>query len=547
MRTRTALVLLSWFLLVGGSLPAAQAQPPAQLVQPATLVFQNREIVVLRAVVLGYAPEQRAAAAAERLRRIAEEPQGNEEVTARPISEGLLVEVGGRAVFVIAPGDVNTLVGETAPSIGERVIADLTLALSASREQRDLVSMARAAGAALAATAMFLLLVWGLVRGGAWVGNRLQSLSVNLVSYLRVGGHVAVSPSGIGRGVKQAVVLTGWLIGLFLAYLWLTFLLARFPYTRPWGEQLRDFLLEVLGTVARAIAQAIPGLVFVVVIGLLARLLTRMVTAFMERVETGRIKLSWLDADTAQPTRRILNAALWLFALAMAYPYLPGSQSEAFKGLSVLVGLMVTIGASGIVGQAASGLILVYSRALRRGEYVRIGETEGTVAEVGLFATRVRTGLGEEVVLPNAVIVSNTTKNYSRAVAGGSGFVLNTTLTIGYSTPWRQVQAMLLEAARRTPGILAEPTPFVVQTALSDFYVEYRLVAYAGPELPAKRARVLDALHANIQDVFNEYGVQIMSPHYMMDTPQPQVVPKEKWHDPPAVPAQRPDTGPVTG
>ena len=220
----------------------------------------------------------------------------------------------------------------------------------------------------------------------------------------------------------------------------------------------------------------------------------------------------------------------------MAYPYLPGSGSEAFKGLSVLVGVMISIGASGIVGQAAGGLMITYTHTLRLGEYVRIGDTEGTVTDLGIFATRVRTGMGEEVTLPNAYVVANTIKNYSRVVTGGHGFVLDTQVTIGYATPWRQVHAMLLQAAQRTAGLLAEPKPFVVQTALSDFYVEYRLVCYAGPEAPQQRALALDALHANIQDVFNEYGVQIMSPHYMMDPAQPQVVPKEKWYAPPAQP-----------
>jgi small-conductance mechanosensitive channel len=202
----------------------------------------------------------------------------------------------------------------------------------------------------------------------------------------------------------------------------------------------------------------------------------------------------------------------------------------------VLARMMISIEASGIVGQAAGGLMITYTRTLRMGEYVRVGDTEGTVTDLGIFATRVRTGLGEEVTLPNAYVVANTIKNYSRVVTGGRGFVLDVQVTIGYATPWRQVQAMLLTAAQRTPGLLPEPAPFVVQTALSDFYVEYRLVCYAGPEGPRPRAMVLDALHANIQDVFNEHGVQIMSPHYVTDPPQPQVVAKENWYAPPARP-----------
>ena len=226
---------------------------------------------------------------------------------------------------------------------------------------------------------------------------------------------------------------------------------------------------------------------------------------------------------------------VWLFAAAMAYPYLPGSGTEAFKGLSVLVGLMISIGASGIVGQAASGLILMYTRTLVPGEYVRIGDNEGTVVEMGMFTTRMRTGLGEELALPNTLVLGTATRNYSRAVKG-AGFVVDATVTIGYDAPWRQVHAMLVEAARRTDGLLAEPAPVVFQVALADFYVEYRLVAQASLEQPRARAEVISALNQNIQDVFNEHGVQIMSPHYLGDPAQPKVVAKANWYASPAAP-----------
>jgi hypothetical protein len=190
---------------------------------------------------------------------------------------------------------------------------------------------------------------------------------------------------------------------------------------------------------------------------------------------------------------------------------------------------MISLGASSVVGQAAAGLILTYTRTLRPGEFVRIGEHEGTVTEMGMFTTRIRTGLGEVLTIPNAMITGSVTKNYSRTVQG-AGYIVDTTVTIGYDTPWRQVEAMLLEAALRTPGILPRPVPQVFQTALSDFYPEYRLVAQASPSEPLSRAQLLSMLHANIQDVFNEYGVQIMSPHYLGDPQQEKCVPKARWY-----------------
>jgi small-conductance mechanosensitive channel len=166
---------------------------------------------------------------------------------------------------------------------------------------------------------------------------------------------------------------------------------------------------------------------------------------------------------------------------------------------------------------------------------VRIGDNEGTVTELGMFATRLRTGLGEEVSISNTSVLAATIKNYSRAVPG-TGFVVDTVVTIGYSTPWRQVEAMLKEAARRTDEIVQDPEPVVRQTALHDFYAEYRLIAYSPAERPVVRAEILHRLHGHIMDVFNEYGVQIMSPHYMVDPAQPHVVPKDQWFAAPAKP-----------
>jgi small-conductance mechanosensitive channel len=289
--------------------------------------------------------------------------------------------------------------------------------------------------------------------------------------------------------------------------------------------------------IARAIVEALPGLVLVAVIFLMARGVIWLAAVFFDRVGNGRIQVGWLDSDTVRPTQRIFSFVIFVFALAMAYPYLPGADTEAFKGLSVLVGVMISLGGASVIGQAFSGLILMYIKSFRSGDYVRIGDTEGTVVELGMFATRIRTGMGEEITLPNAGIMGTVTRNYSRAVPG-SGYVVDTVVTIGYSTPWRQVHAMLEEAARRTTNVVQTPPPIVRQTALTDYYVEYRLIAYTPVELPVARAEVLSQLHGHIQDVFNEYGVQIMSPHYMMDPSAPQVVPKEQWHLPPASPGK---------
>lgn len=519
-----------------GVVLAAWATFASAAPEPATLSLYNREIVTFRAPMLNYSPEERAAAARGRIDD-AIERGGAGEVTLKSHAEGILVEIDGRTVFLVQPGDLNTLGDETLETAAASARDRLTGALAAMHEARGSGPWLKAGALALLGTLVWLLVLRVLVRGNRWVGKRVSAAVQQHAEHLKVGGVVAVQSRHFGVLVQRSVAIVAWVLGAIATYGWLTFVLERFAYTRPWGEQLEGQLVEYAGRFGLAIVGAIPGLFTVAVIVVITRVVIRLLRLFFDRVEAGEIRMGWLDAELVRPTRRIANVILWLFALAMAYPYLPGANTDAFKGLSVLVGLMISIGASSIVAQAASGLILMYSRAFRVGEFVRIGDAEGTVSELSLFATRIRTGLAEEVVLPNAYVLSNVSRNFSRSV-GGPGFTLHTAVTIGYDTPWRQVHAMLLEAARRTVGVLKEPAPYVIQTALSDFYVEYKLVACAGPEAPRLRAEAMSALHANILDVFNEYGVQIMSPHFFEDPPQAKVIPKERWYE---APARRPD------
>ncbi len=268
-----------------------------------------------------------------------------------------------------------------------------------------------------------------------------------------------------------------------------------------------------------------------IVILLVTWALTRVVAQFFQTVGAGRIRAAWLEAETAEATRRIVVVVIWVFALTAAFPFIPGSGSDAFRGVGVLAGLMLSLGSAGIVNQAMSGLVVVYSRAFREGDYVKIGDVEGTVVRRGSLSTKIRNVRNEEVTLPNGVVITAPTINYTRLASDG-GALLSATVTIGYDAPWRQVHAMLELAASRSAGLRKAPAPYVVQRALSDFYVEYQLVAVA--ERSQDRPLALSRLHAEIQDAFNEQGVQIRSPHFRGQPDAPVLVPPERWHAPPA-------------
>ena len=518
---------------------ACAANEPPRAVQQTTrdgapVMVANRQIIILRGPIAGFSARERAAGAMERIEQVLS-ADGNPKVATEDTPQGTRVMLGSTLAFTVTPIDIDAPAGETTQLIAQAAVLRLEPAIGERGEQQTPSYLAWSAAFATAATLLYGALLWLIFRVNGWVGGRLSASAAAHSGKLQLGGLQLFDAGHVFLLTRRLFSLVAWTLAIVLGSAWLSFALARFPYTRPWGEQLENRLLGLVMELLLAIVGALPGLAFALVIFLIARGLVRLAAIFFDQVERSDRKLAWIDADTAKPTRRIFNFVVWVFALAIAYPYLPGAQTEAFKGLSVLVGLMISLGATSVIGQAFNGFILMYSRAYRPGDYVRIGESEGTIQSLGTFVTRIRTGLGEEVTLPNSTVMAAAIRNYSRAMPG-PGCVLDTAITIGYSAPWRQVHAMLEEAARRTTEISATPAPFVRQTALSDYYVEYRLVSYTRLEDPVLRADALNHLHGNIQDVFNEHGVQIMSPHYMMDPKDPQVVPKERWHLPPAPP-----------
>src|SRR4051812_11428700 len=470
--------MLAALALTAIALEATAAEPAALLQggrESAPVKVANRTVIILHGPVMGYSAKERAASSMERIEQ-AMRAETIPPISLEDMESGTRVLMGGNRMFTVLKIDANEDAGETPRLMAEESVKRLETAIRERREQQTPRYLAMAAGIAAGATVFYGLLLWLLFRANRWIRKRLSVAVVNSRN-LQVGGVQLLDARHVLTFTRGIVSLVAWIIALFLTSAWLTFAMEQFPFTRPWGEGLEGNVLDLLKQIAAGIGEAMPGLVLVVVIMFLGRVLIRVAGTFFRRVEDGKVDLAWIDAETARPTRRIFNFAVWIFVLAMAYPYLPGAGTEAFKGLSVLVGVMVSIGGASVVGQAFSGLILMYLKSFRRGDYVRIGDSEGTVVELGTFTTRIRTGLGEEITLPNSSVMNAATKNYSRAFPG-TGCVVDTVVTIGYSTPWRQVHAMLEEAARRTSDIAREPEPLVRKTALSDYYIEYRLVAY---------------------------------------------------------------------
>jgi len=494
----------------------------------ATLIFANRPILEFRATVLSRSPETRATAVADWLQRLVEKSPGAR-VTAHPYDQAIVLAVGGQPAFAIYEADVDPLQGEQLRAKADDAVSRLQVALDETVELRTPSRLVKAAGLALGLTVVYV----GVLSLVIWTDRRAASrLAVSAERrLLRLpGGDTLMRVADAGRNIHRFFALVTFLVGAVLTYAWLTSVLTRFPYTRPWGESLRGALVSLGAAAAEKVSAALPNLFIVLLIALVARFVVKLATLFFAGIEEGRFSPGWMHPDTAAPTRRIVIALLWAGALVTMYPYLPGSQSEAFKGVSVFVGLVISLGSTGVMNQILSGLMVTYSRALKVGDFVKVANIEGTVTELGTLATRVTTPRNEEITIPNSLVLSDATTNFSRN--GDQGVFTSTGVTIGYDTPWRQVHALLQLAASRTDGIRTEPKPTVMQVALEDFYVNYRLFVVL--EQPQRRLRILAALHANIQDAFNEFGVQIMSPHYESDPSGQKLVSPDRWYSEPA-------------
>ena len=513
-----------------GAAVAAAATNAQTSDPPATLTFANRKIVELRATIAGRAPAVRAAQAAETIGRLVEQ-NPDVQVSTRTYEQGIVLNVGGQPVVVVFTADADPLAGETLQAKADAAAARLGVAVQEAAELRHPQRLVRGALVAVGATILYVLAIWMLIRIDLKVASSVHDATERGLKRLP-GGEIMV----IARAPKLArrvLTFLGVLIGLLLTYSWLAIVLRRFPYTRPWGESLRSGLFSAAAAAGRGLLDQAPNLLTVLVIIVITRFAVRLVNFAFRVVEEGRVTMPGVHPETAQPTRRIAVTLLWLFALIVSYDYLPGAQSDVFKGVSVFIGLIVSLGSSGVMNQVMSGMMVTYSRALRVGDFVKIGEVEGTVTHLGTLSTKVRNARNEEITVPNAVVASSPAVNFSRH-AETDGVFTPTAVTIGYDVPWRQVQALLLLAAERTPTVRRQPKPFVLQTALGDFYVHYTLLVCV--EQPHRRMAILNALHANIQDAFNEFGVQIMSPNYEADPEGRKVVPPSKWYAAPAAP-----------
>ena len=464
-----------------------------------------------------FSPRQRARIVSAQIEELADLPRAQMDSLLVAEAEGGTFNVvyGDRVINSVSPADAE-IINSTAEAVARRNRDIITAVIVRAYDERSLLTTLRDIGLFVAFAAGLALLWWGISRAFTYLTVVLQQRLKRFMSRRMISGrgqlYRLVNPRAQVRTLLFLVRAARILTLLFLLYLYLPFLFSQLSYTRGFGERLLGYVLTPLAYVRDGVVGFIPSLAFIVVIVWLATQLAKFVGWVAGRIQSGEVHVEGFYADWAKPTANLVRALIVVFTIVIIWPLLPGSGSPAFQGVSVFVGLLLSLGGASTVGNAVSGVILTYMRPFQIGHRVKLGETTGDIVSKNLLVTRIRTTKNEEITVPNGNLLSGGIVNYT-ALAESHGLVLHTSVTIGYDVPWPRVHELLLEAAAKTPGIDAEPAPFILQKALQDWYVEYELNASTRDShgMP----RTYSALHANIQDAFAAAGLEIMSPHYL--------------------------------
>jgi small-conductance mechanosensitive channel len=508
----------------------AQATPASSDAEGAPVIIDGRVVLHVRARIKAASNEQRAEAIAERIRRFASDPYASAAsitVTESDISS----DIGSGDIILMSVFDADLLVGEYRQELAEQNAQQIMTAVE--RYRREHSSRNLATGAALAFLCTLVLIVAIIIVQRiyrrilewfpGWAQKKIIPEKLKKLHLVQID-KVRALVVGTLRILRLAAVLV-------LLYFYVGLVFSFFPGTQGLSAQLLEYVVGPLRSLGQSLRVQVPKLFFILILVFIARYVLKLMRAFFVGIETGTFEISGFYREWAIPTFKILRVLIIAFTLTIAYPYIPGSGSDAFKGISIFFGLLLSLGSTSLVANIVAGLSMTYMRAFSVGDRVKIGEHFGEVIATRLQVTHIRTPKNEIVSVPNSKIISGEVMNFS-ALARDDGLIIHTTVGIGYDVPWRQVRAMLLLAAEKTPGLLREPPPFVFQKALGDFCVTYEINAYTSDV--ARIGMLYSDLHKNILDLFNEYQVQIMTPNYEGDPKAPAVVPKENWYAAPA-------------
>lgn len=480
--------------------------------EPATLNVEGQPLYTFQSRLGSMQPADRVRLISERIERISSDRTFDlEKIFIRDGGEvGWEIFAGENLLLVVTPEDAR-IDKRPAKVIAEMISFRLKEILAEDRRLKSPREVLIHALYALGYLSGLLLLLWAMqklyrrIERAIRINESAKIHPVKIKTFeILSAERVAVLSLGTLKALRFGITLT-------LLYFFIPLVLSLFPWTAKLSPLLLGYVLTPFRQIVRGLVGFVPNFFFIALNVLVTRYFLKFIRAFFNEIENGNLRFSGFYPEWAHPTYQLVRALAIAFTLVIVFPYIPGSSSPAFQGVSVFLGVLVSLGSTSAVANVVAGIVITYMRSFRPGDRVKIADTVGDIVEKTLLVTRVRTVKNVDITIPNSMVLSSHIVNYS-TLAPTAGLILNTEVTIGYDAPWRKVHELLTQAALKTEGILSTPAPFVFQTSLDDSYVRYQLNAYT--RQANSMASMYSGLHQSIQDTFNEAGIEIMSPAY---------------------------------
>lgn len=482
-----------------------------RFVKGVPVIFFQDTIMVIYNRQGSFLPRERAAAIADRLEKLADDYFFQPDSLAVIASDATTDLVYNDEVIMGITENDALWMQTSAAELAQVYKTRISTAIKAYRHATSWQTIAREIALSILIIAIVVLIIYATGKGLHWLRAKINAEKGKRIKGFGIKGYKIFNEDRAVTFFYNAARTIRWIILLIVFYITLLLLFGIFPWTRKLADSLLSSFLTPLRKIITGTWHYLPNLVTIAVICFVFRLVLRGIRFLKEEVEAGVLRLPGFYTDWAAPTYQIIRVLALAFMLIVIFPYLPGSNSPVFKGVSVFMGVLFTFGSAGALGNIVSGVVLTYMRSFKVGDRIKIGEVTGDVIEKSLLVTRVRTIKNEIISIPNATIMNSHTVNYS-SDAPDKGLIVHATVTVGYDTHWSKVHTLLIQAARATPLIESTPPPFVLQASLDEFYVSYEINAYT--KHPNKQAVIYSDLYQQILDLFQEAGIDIMSPHY---------------------------------
>jgi small-conductance mechanosensitive channel len=487
--------------------------PPKELPKlPAgQVVLDGKALFTVQEKILSVTPVDRAALISSRLAKLARNPLFKTETITTVEGETVTDIVAGDMIIMTVTENDAATAKKPRSDLAREYAEAIRVSVDELNYQYSIRSIIIGIIYTLLATAILVAILMAITRLFPKLIAKIESLKGTRIRTIRFQALELLQEDQIAKFLTNVARFFRVMLILGLFYVYVPLVFSFFPWTQGFSTKLFQYILLPLQKIWAAIASYLPNIFFIIIIAVLTNFVNRFSRFFFTQIERKTIIIPGFFPEWADASFKIVRFLTIAFAAVVAFPYLPGSDSPAFKGVSVFLGVLFSLGSTSAVANVVAGVILTYMRPFRIGDRVKIADTVGDVVEKTLLVTRIRTIKNVDITIPNSMVLGSHIINYSSS-AKEYGLILHSSVTIGYDVPWRTVHQLLIEAAKATENILELPEPFVFQKSLDDFYVSYELNAYT--ENPSIMAKIYSDLHQNIQEKFNEAGVEIMSPHY---------------------------------